>query len=78
MVGFDPASSETSSYTDLILDIRAIVNDDEALMPHVLPSIQSYNLNQSHSVEHPSEGDLAEHVVSCQTPTLARIELMSL
>ncbi|WVQ71862.1 hypothetical protein IAR50_001404 [Cryptococcus sp. DSM 104548] len=46
---------------DVINDIRAIIADDEALMPHVLPALKAYNLKQLHVVEHPAEEGSPAH-----------------
>ncbi|TYJ58149.1 hypothetical protein B9479_001245 [Cryptococcus floricola] len=46
---------------DVINDIRAIIADDEALMPHVLPALRAYNLKQLHVVEHPEEEGSPAH-----------------
>lgn len=46
---------------DVINDIRAIINDDQALMPHVRPALRSYNLSQLLVVEHPELGDVPAH-----------------
>ncbi|OXC69177.1 hypothetical protein AYX13_02120 [Cryptococcus neoformans] len=46
---------------DVINDIRAIINDDQALMPYVLPALRSYNLSQLHVVEHPELDEIPAH-----------------
>ncbi|WRT67310.1 uncharacterized protein IL334_004279 [Kwoniella shivajii] len=44
--------SPPGEINDVINDIRAIINDDNALMPHVLPSLRAYNLSHLHVIEH--------------------------
>ncbi|WVQ78527.1 hypothetical protein IAT38_000613 [Cryptococcus sp. DSM 104549] len=46
---------------DVINDIRAIVADDNALMPHVLPALRAYNLTQLHVVEHSEAEGIPSH-----------------
>ncbi|EAL22672.1 hypothetical protein CNBB1210 [Cryptococcus deneoformans B-3501A] len=46
---------------DVINDIRTIINDDQALMPHVLPALRSYNLSQLHVIEHPELDEVPAH-----------------
>nr|ODN94991.1 F-actin capping [Cryptococcus depauperatus CBS 7855] len=46
---------------DVINDIRAIIDNDDALMPHVLPALRAYNLSQLHVVEHPENNNIPLH-----------------
>ncbi|WOO81389.1 F-actin-capping protein subunit alpha [Vanrija pseudolonga] len=54
--------SPPGEINDIINDIRAIISDDEALMPHVRPALRDYNLKQLHAVEHAAEDGAAAHV----------------
>ncbi|WVW82889.1 hypothetical protein I302_104902 [Kwoniella bestiolae CBS 10118] len=53
--------SPPGEINDVINDIRAIINDDTALMPHVLPTLRAYNLAQLHVVDHPAAEDIPAH-----------------
>ncbi|WVQ69887.1 uncharacterized protein L199_008110 [Kwoniella botswanensis] len=53
--------SPPGEINDVINDIRAIINDDEALMPHVLPTLKAYNLAQLHVVDHAATEGVPAH-----------------
>ncbi|KAK6903129.1 F-actin capping [Kwoniella mangroviensis CBS 8886] len=53
--------SPPGEINDVINDIRAIINDDEALMPHVLPTLKAYNLAQLHVVDHVAAEGVPAH-----------------
>ncbi|ORY28269.1 F-actin-capping protein subunit alpha [Naematelia encephala] len=46
---------------DVINDIRAIIGNDEALMPYIRPALRTYILTQLTVVEHPASGDVPVH-----------------
>jgi hypothetical protein len=65
-------------YTDgMMPDIRAIIGDDEALMPHVVPALRLYNLNQLHIIEHPSTDGSSAHIVSGSGMSQSHIDYYS-
>lgn len=51
------------AFSDVLNDIRAVIADDQALMPHVLPALRAYNVKQLQAVEHPAVDGQAAHVV---------------
>ncbi|WWC89744.1 uncharacterized protein L201_004669 [Kwoniella dendrophila CBS 6074] len=53
--------SPPGEINDVINDIRAVINDDNALMPHVLQTLRAYNLSQLHVVDHSASGDVPAH-----------------
>ncbi|WWC60950.1 uncharacterized protein I303_103527 [Kwoniella dejecticola CBS 10117] len=53
--------SPPGEINDVINDIRAVINDDTALMPHVLPTLRAYNLTQLHVVDHPATDGVPAH-----------------
>ncbi|KAL7424186.1 F-actin-capping protein subunit alpha [Cryptotrichosporon argae] len=56
------AQSPPGEVNDVINDIRAIIGDDDALMPHVRPALRAYNLAQLHVVEHAAADGVDAHV----------------
>lgn len=58
------AGADIRGFNQLMVDIRAIINDDEALMPHVTPALRAYNLAQLHVVEHQGTEEVPAHSVS--------------
>ncbi|KAK4686398.1 hypothetical protein P7C73_g3722, partial [Tremellales sp. Uapishka_1] len=53
--------SPPGEVNDVINDIRAVVGDDHALMPLVVPALRSYNLAQLHVVEHAAAEGVTAH-----------------
>ncbi|WWC69294.1 uncharacterized protein I206_103232 [Kwoniella pini CBS 10737] len=53
--------SPPGEINDVINDIRAVINDDNALMPYVLPTLREYNLSQLHVIDHPVSDGVPAH-----------------
>ncbi|KLT45134.1 subunits of heterodimeric actin filament capping protein Capz [Cutaneotrichosporon oleaginosum] len=53
--------SPPGEVNDVVNDIRAVIGDDDALMPHAVPALRAYNLAQLQVVEHAASDGVEAH-----------------